>query len=290
MAEAAAAAPPSFERVPPQPDQAGGYADSHQQQRQQQRPADGAPGDWAIPSEQQPLVGGYNYLPSVMDAPKTDRQNFIQKVYGILCVQLVITFGIALPIATSDDVWITENQWLLYLANAGLIIMLCAMCCAQDAMRVYPTNYIFLGVMTGCMSILVGFASAAYTWQSVCLAVGVTAVMFLLLTLYACNTQTDFTGMGPYLFAALCALTLFTMVAIVLGIAGINISWLVLILDIIGVLLFTFYIIYDTQLILGGKHDTGFTIDDYAFAALSLYLDIVNLFLHILSLLGDRDK
>merc|ERR1719188_1974178 len=55
-----------------------------------------------------------------------------------------------------------------------------------------------------------------------------------------------------------------------------------------GVLLFTFYIIYDTQLIVGGTDRRQFGIDDYAFAALSLYLDIINLFLYILQLFGER--
>jgi len=57
-----------------------------------------------------------------------------------------------------------------------------------------------------------------------------------------------------------------------------------------GVLLFTFYIVFDTQLLIGeyGGHKVQFGIDDYVFAALNLYLDIINLFLHILSLFGER--
>jgi protein lifeguard len=41
--------------------------------------------------------------------------------------------------------------------------------------------------------------------------------------------------------------------------------------------------VYDAQLIFGGKHRKyQFGIDDYVFASLSLYLDIINLFLIIL--------
>jgi len=58
--------------------------------------------------------------------------------------------------------------------------------------------------------------------------------------------------------------------------------------DFLGVLLFTFFIVFDTQMIIGGNHKVQFSIDDYCFAALNLYLDIINLFLHILALLGDR--
>ena len=56
-------------------------------------------------------------------------------------------------------------------------------------------------------------------------------------------------------------------------------------------MLFSFYIVYDTQLIVGGKHrKIMFHIDDYVLAAVSLYLDVINLFLMILRLLnGERE-
>ena len=45
------------------------------------------------------------------------------------------------------------------------------------------------------------------------------------------------------------------------------------------------YIIYDTQLIVGEKSEK-FSIDDYIFAAVCLYIDIVRLFLYILRILA----
>lgn len=57
----------------------------------------------------------------------------------------------------------------------------------------------------------------------------------------------------------------------------------------IAALLFSFYIVYDTQLICGGKHSRHrFAVDEYCFAALNLYMDIINLFLHLLRIMGDR--
>jgi len=54
----------------------------------------------------------------------------------------------------------------------------------------------------------------------------------------------------------------------------------------IGVI--SLYLIYDTQLICGGKHGRAnqISMDDYIFAAIMLYLDILILFLEILKLLG----
>ena len=53
-----------------------------------------------------------------------------------------------------------------------------------------------------------------------------------------------------------------------------------------GALVFSLYIIYDTQLMMGGKHKYALDPEEYIFAALNIYLDVVNLFLYILMLVG----
>lgn len=215
---------------------------------------------------------------------------FVRKVYGILSAQLLLTVAIGTSIYMAGEAWIVSNAWLLYASTAVLIGTMCAMCCCQAALREFPTNYIFLLLITSAMSVLVGFSSAMYTWQSVLLAAGITVGIFLSMTVYAWTTTTDFTGFGPYLFAAMMCLIGFGIVISILSMCGVAVEWAMMLYDIIGVLLFTFYIVYDTQLIMGalGGHKISFGIDDYAFAALNLYLDIINLFLHLLRLFGQR--
>ena len=48
------------------------------------------------------------------------------------------------------------------------------------------------------------------------------------------------------------------------------------------------YLVYDTQLMLGGKHKLALSPEEWVFAALNLYLDIINMFMFILSLIGGR--
>eukprot|EP00929_Paragymnodinium_shiwhaense_P010595 TRINITY_DN115395_c0_g1_i1.p1 TRINITY_DN115395_c0_g1~~TRINITY_DN115395_c0_g1_i1.p1 ORF type:complete len:249 (-),score=59.18 TRINITY_DN115395_c0_g1_i1:53-799(-) len=226
----------------------------------------------------------------VKNATKEVRMGFVRKVYGILSAQLLVTCAIATPICVAGPSWVQQNAWVLYLSMAALLATMCSMCCCAAALRTYPTNYIFLSVMTVVMSVLVGFSSAMYTWQSVVLAAGLTAGIFVGMTIYAWTTTTDFTGAGPYLMAALLCLIGFGFTLSIMRMFGVNIEWGLMLYDACGVLLFTFYIVFDTQLIMGelGGHKVSFTIDDYCFAALNLYLDIINLFLHILSLLGER--
>jgi len=226
----------------------------------------------------------------VKNAALEDRMNFIRKVYGILSMQLLLTVCIATPITIAAPDWVVNHQWMLQISFGALVVLMCVMCCSQNALREYPMNYAFLFAMSVCMAVVVGFASAIYTWQSVCLAGGITAAVFMSMTVYAFSTKTDFTGAGPYLFAILACLIIFGLTLCILTICGVDITWALMVYNFIGVLLFTFYIVYDTQLLLGeyGGHEQSFTLDDYAFASLNLYMDIINLFLHLLSLLGDN--
>ena len=50
----------------------------------------------------------------------------------------------------------------------------------------------------------------------------------------------------------------------------------------LGAFIFSMYIVYDTQLMMGGKHKYSLSPEEYIFAALNIYLDIVNLFIYIL--------
>ena len=54
----------------------------------------------------------------------------------------------------------------------------------------------------------------------------------------------------------------------------------------VGALIFSLYIVYDTQLMMGGKHKYSLSPEEYIFAALNIYLDVVQLFMYILMIVG----
>merc|ERR1712232_550983 len=88
-------------------------------------------------------------------------------------------------------------------------------------------------------------------------AAGVTMIIFACLSAYAWTTKTDFTGFGPYLFAALCGLTIFGfVVALAESVYGTQFKTMSLVYGLCSILLFMFYIIYDTQMMLGPGVDT----------------------------------
>jgi len=239
-------------------------------------------------SERQSLTGSN---PWVKHAAREVRVGFVRKVYGILTLQLILTTLIAAPIQRLGHTWVRTHQWMMAVSLVMTLITICAMSCCHDLTKKFPTNYLLLFTFTFFEGILVGFVSAGYTGGSVLMCAGITALIFVGMTVYAWTSKTDFTGMGPYLFGALLAFFAFGFVMSIMSWFGVYIPLMHKVYSGLGVLLFTFYIIYDTQLIMGemGGHANSFGIDDYVFASLTLYLDIINLFLHLLSLFGDRD-
>ena len=106
-------------------------------------------------------------------------------------------------------------------------------------------------------------------------AFALTAVAFGALTIFAMNTKKDFTTIGKMLFISL-------IVLIVAGILNIflQLDWLQLLIASIGAILFSFFILYDTQNIIRGN------ISNEVEAAVALYLDFLNLFISLLQILG----
>ena len=99
------------------------------------------------------------------------------------------------------------------------------------------------------------------------------------ISLYAMNTKRDFSGMGKYLFVAL-------IVIIVASLANIFIQSSIfhLMLSIGSGILFSFYLIYDTQNVVNNNFDHPMT------AAVGIYIDILNIFISILNIfLSSRD-
>jgi protein lifeguard len=57
----------------------------------------------------------------------------------------------------------------------------------------------------------------------------------------------------------------------------------------IGVILFSMFLMYDTQLIIGGEKSLyKLDLESYVLGALALYTDIVNLFAILLTLFGSN--
>lgn len=237
-----------------------------------------------------PQGGGYGgYDPEDQSAKGFDftdqsiRKGFIRKVYSILTAQLAITLGFITLFMyhRGTKIWVQQHPEMFWIALGVMIVTLISMACCGNVRRKAPMNFIFLALFTFAQSFLLGVTTAKFSSEEVLLAVGITAAVTLGLTLFAFQTKWDFTVMGGVLFVAVIILMLFGIIAIFFPGKTITIVYASA-----GALLFSIYLIYDTQLMMGGEHKYSISPEEYIFAALNLYLDIINIFMYILTIIG----
>lgn len=221
------------------------------------------------------LPDDFKYSGSVSGSHLSIRQAFVRKVYTILGLQLLLTFGVGSFISLNPTVraWSLSNQWLFWVALFGSFALLIGTYLCQ---RSYPKNLIFLFGFTLCESYIVGLVTSLYDTRIVLEALVITLVVFLGLSLFAIQTKYDFTGWSGYLGGLLWFLIAFGLCLMFFP----GSSKLELIYAGIGAFVFCIYILVDTQQIMDNYHP-----EDEIPAAIALYLDLVNLFLYILSIL-----
>eukprot|EP00126_Sphaerothecum_destruens_P012493 Sdes_comp21411_c0_seq1m20043 len=218
---------------------------------------------------------------------KSVRLGFLRKVYGILSLQLFVTFGISCIFLFQEDVkyYVQHSPGVLILAFVSTFVCLIVLACGGDIRKKSPYNIIFLGIFTLCEGYLIGAISTFYSANEVAVALGLTMITVLAVTIFACQTKIDFTLCGGFLF---CALFMFILAGFFMMFFPSHTANLIY--SIIGALIFVFYLLYDTQLMLGGDHSVAISPEEYIFAALNLYLDIINLFLYLLRILRELDR
>lgn len=218
------------------------------------------------------------------------RHAFIFKVYSILDIQLMVTtLGVMLfyyiePL--NHFMKHTETGWILAICSAVLaFILVIILVCIPSVSRKSPGNLILLALFTLAETYGLAFTCVFYDIKAILGAFITTAVIVVLLTIFAMQTKIDFTsnaigiGLTIALFCCIIVSMLNTFVF--------HCTVLSTVVSCICVVIFCGYIVYDTQLIVGGKHRNQFSEQDYVIAALSLYLDIICLFQELLRLFGN---
>jgi FtsH-binding integral membrane protein len=217
-------------------------------------------------------------------ATKNDRRGFIKKVYSLLLIQLTMTVVFIALVVSIPQMreGIKRTVGLFYAALGIMLVLILAIMCFKKVARRYPWNYIALFTFTIFLSYIVAFISAFYNPFVVLSAVLLTFVVTLSLTIYAFKTKSDFTVCGGVLVSVTTSLILFGFLMIFFHPFYVN-----MIFCEIAIVLYSVFIVYDTQLIAGGRYNE-ISFDDYVIGALMLYVDIIGLFLYIMSLLGAK--
>mmetsp|Transcript_36542 Transcript_36542/g.59081 ORF Transcript_36542/g.59081 Transcript_36542/m.59081 type:complete len:151 (+) Transcript_36542:3658-4110(+) len=143
----------------------------------------------------------------------------------------------------------------------------------------YPNNMIWLFVWTIVESYSVAFICSLYSVQQVLQAFVLTTTVFLALTIFCMQTKIDFSFLGAGIFTCLWILVIWGLIQAFFPM-GPAVRFLY---SLFGAILFCLFILFDTSSIMN-----RLSPDEYISACIDLYLDILNLFLFLLSLLGNR--
>jgi modulator of FtsH protease len=134
-------------------------------------------------------------------------------------------------------------------------------------------------MLTPILTVAAGFRNGG---QLVGLAGGMTAAIFFAMAAIATVTKRDFSFMGKFLFVGLILLIVASLANLFFQVPAVSLT-----ISAIAVLIFSLYILYDVSNIVRGGET------NYITATLSLFLDIYNIFVNLLSLLlaftGQRD-
>jgi modulator of FtsH protease len=121
------------------------------------------------------------------------------------------------------------------------------------------------------LQVALGMSNGA---QLIGMAAGGTGIVFAVMATIASTSKRDFSFMGKFLFVGL-------IVLIVAMLANLffQIPALALTISAVAVVLFSMFILYDLSRIINGGET------NYVMATMAIYLDIYNLFIHLLNLL-----
>ncbi|KAL0459492.1 UNVERIFIED_CONTAM: protein LIFEGUARD 2 [Sesamum latifolium] len=223
-------------------------------------------------------VGARPLYPMMLESPEL-RWSFIRKIYTIVSIQLLLTIAVAAVVVTVHPIahfFATTGAGLaLYIVL--IITPFIVLCPLYYYYQRHPVNYFLLAVFTVALAFAVGLTCAYTSGKVILESVILTAVVVVSLTLYtfwAAKRGHDFNFLGPFLFGAVVVLMLFALIQILFPLGRIS----VMVYGCLASIIFCGYIIYDTDNLI-----KRYTYDEYIWAAVALYLDVINLFLSLLT-------
>ncbi|GAU23404.1 hypothetical protein TSUD_334520 [Trifolium subterraneum] len=236
-------------------------------------------------SEKSDVESGERTLYPMMNESPELRWSFIRKVYTIITFQLLLTIAVASvvffvpPIARFFVSSIQGSVLHIVLVFLPLITLWPLYYYHQK----HPLNYFLLLIFTVTMAFPIGLTCAYAHGKIILEAVILTATVVFSLTLYtfwAVKRGDDFNFLGPFLFGALLVLIIFGLIQILFPLGKLS----HMIYGCLGAIIFCAYIVYDTNNLI-----KKYSYDEFIWASVSLYLDVINLFLSLFTVFSVAD-
>jgi FtsH-binding integral membrane protein len=220
-------------------------------------------------------------FPGTLVRSGEERATLVRRTYGLVFVSVIVTaigvaFGFTQPALMQA---VAQHPFITMIAMFAPLWM------AMQSRHVYPKNLILTllftlieGIWISPLLFMAERASPGIVGQAGLL----TLSTFGVLSLYAVMSKRDFSAWGSFFIVGLWVLIATSLINMFVG-SALGSLWIA------GgtVLVFSGLLVFDTwRIVRSGAYGP----DDYVPAAVSIYLDLLNLFLAILSLLGGRRR
>lgn len=210
------------------------------------------------------------------DRALVDTNKVIRNTY------LLLSMTMALSAVTAGISMAVNPPFFAYLGSVLLsFVLLFVINRKQNSAIALPLTFAFTGLLGfGLGPILNHYLALPNGGHIVMTALGMTALTFFGLSAYVLSSRKDFSFMGGFLAAGSMILLIAMLALFVLPLFGVNISGMQLAFSAGVVVLMVGFLLYDTSNIINGHYT------NYVMATVALYLNIYNLFVHLLALVG----
>uniref|UniRef100_A0A1I7UDQ1 Protein lifeguard 3 n=2 Tax=Caenorhabditis tropicalis TaxID=1561998 RepID=A0A1I7UDQ1_9PELO len=191
----------------------------------------------------------------------------------------------SVPIISREfRMWCHEYYWGVYVAMAVFLMFYITLMCCEGCRRSFPCNLIILTLFTLSAATMTMFVTAAYSVESVMIALLITTLCSAAIIIFAATTKKDLTScLGIAFILGICLLLFGLMTCIF--VFFMHWYFLNIVYSALGALLCMFYLAIDIQLIMGGRR-VEISPEEYIFAAVHVFVDILTMFFHILGVVG----
>lgn len=200
--------------------------------------------------------------------------SFMKQTYQLLAASMIAAAAgayVTMPYAET----VMQYKWFIF--GAELLVLFFGLSMSRGKPGLNLAMLFIFTFLTGIslvplLALLIGAGNGALIGNAFLM----TSVLFGALSLFAINSKTDYSSWGKPLFITLIVIIIASLVNIFL----LQSPMMHVIITAGILLLFSFFTIYDTQNIANGAYDSP--VD----AAVSLYLDFLNMFTALLQILG----
>lgn len=230
-----------------------------------------------------------NTYDSVKSTSVSEQNKFLAKVYGWMTFALLLSaltaYGTAVYAANNIQAFAAFFRggfFVAAIAELGIVFYLSARINKISAAKA-TTAFIIYSILNGFNLSTIFFA---YNIASIANIFAISAGMFLCMAIYGSKTKSDLMSYRKFFSMAILGILIATLVNFLLRSSGMS-----LVISIAAVVLFTGLTAYDAQKMLIISRQAR---DDEMFkkasiiGALELYLDFINIFLHLLRIFGNR--